>query len=205
MMGLSETRSTPIGARYVALARLALIAFIVLIAGCTPDSKNPLPEADRVAPDERLVGHWHGVFESADYVADITRRDALSLQISLTETLPIGKNPVSKTGYIAQAYAVGSRTVMAFHEMEPKPGDWRFAVVLLSGDDRVSLMFMNETFVRNEVFRSAFSGKIRTDDPTFPDVLITASPEEISNLIRNTDEAKMFNTPFGPFERLPAS
>jgi hypothetical protein len=188
-----------------AFARVALVAVVILVVGCTPDSKNPLPEADRVAPDERLIGHWHGVFESADYVAEITRKDPLTLQVSLIETLPVGNNPVTKAGYLAQAYAVGSRTIMAFHQMEPQPGDWRFAVALISGDDRVSLMFMNEKFVRDEVFRSAFSGKIRTDDPTFPDVLITAKPEEISNLIRNTDEAKMFNMPFGPFERQPAS
>ena len=197
---LSHMKST-----IAALARFALVMLVVLISGCTPESKNSLPETNRVTPDERLIGHWHGTVESADYIADVTRKDTLTLQIELTETLPVGNNPVTKTGYLANVYVVGSRTVIAFHEMEPKPANWRFAVVLLSGDDRVSLMFMNETFVRNEVFRSAFSGVIRTDDPTFPDVLITATPEEISNLILNTDEAKMFNVPFGPLERQPAS
>lgn len=181
------------------------LGLVVLLTACTPESRNSLPGGDRIAPDERLIGHWHATFESADYIADVTRVDPLTLHIVLTETLPIGQHPVTKTGYLANTYAVGGRTVFAFHEMEPVPANWRFAVVLFSGDDRVSLMFMNEKFVRNEVFRSAFSGIIRTDDPTFPDVLITAKPGEIANLIRNTDEARLFNVPFGPFERQPAS
>jgi hypothetical protein len=203
--GMNRSTGSAARSAFKAFARAALgLSFgLIVLIGCTPESRNPLPDGDRVAPDARLIGHWHASIEGADYVADITRNDALSLHIALTETLPIGKQPVTKTGYLADVYAIGSRTVMAFHEIEPEPANWRFAVALLTGDDRASLMFMNGKFVRGEVFRAAFNGIIRTDDPTFPDVLITAKPEDIATLIRNTDETKLFNVPFGPFERQP--
>jgi hypothetical protein len=185
-----------------ALAIACAMAFLV-IAGCTPESRNHLPDKDRIAPDERLIGHWHGNVEGADYVAEVTRSDPLTLHLALTETLPIGKQPVTKTGYLINVYVVGSRTVLAIRDIEPTPGNWRFAVVVFGGDDRVTLMFMDGKFVRNEVFRSALGGIIQTDDPTFPDVLLTANPDDLSTFIHNTDEARLFDVPFGVFERQP--
>ena len=141
------------------------------------------------------------MIDGADYLIDITQADPLTVYVALTETLPVGDKPVTKIGYAANMYAIGSRTIIAFHEIEPKPAYWRFAVLLFSGDDRASLVFMDEKFVRNEVFRSALAGIIRTDDPTFPDVLLTASSDDLATFIRGNDEAKVFDIPFGPFER----
>jgi hypothetical protein len=175
----------------------------LLIAGCTPESRNHLPDKDRIAPDERLIGRWHANVEGADYVAEVTRSDPLTLHLALTETLPIGKQPVTKTGYLINVYVVGSRTALALRDAEPTLGNWRFAVAVFGGDDRVSPMFMDGKFVRNEVYRAALGGIIQTDDPTFPDVLLTASPDDLSAFIRNTEEARLFNVPFGTFEREP--
>ncbi len=185
-----------------ALAIAGAMAFLV-ISGCTPESRNHLPDKDRIAPDARLIGHWHANVEGADYVADVTRVDPLTLHIALTETLPIGKQPVTKTGYLINAYVVGSRTVLAIRDAEPKLGNWRFAVTVFAGDDRITLMFMDEKYVRRDVFRSALAGIIQTDDPTFPDIVLTASSDDLSAYIRNTDEARLFNVPFGTFEREP--
>jgi hypothetical protein len=185
-----------------ALVIACAMAFLVMV-GCTPESRNHLPDKDRIAPDERLIGHWHGNVEGADYVAEVTRSDPLTLHLALTETLPIGKQPITKTGYLVSVYVVGSRTVLAIRDAEPKLGNWRFAVVVFGGDDRVSLMFMDGKFVRNEVYRAALAGNIETDDPTFPDVVLSATPDELSTFIRNTEEARLFNVPFGTFEREP--
>jgi len=185
-----------------ALAVVCALALLV-IAGCTPESRNHLQDKDRIAPDARLIGHWHGNVEGADYVADVTRSDPLTLHLALTETLPIGKQPVTKTGYLVSVYVVGSRTVLAIRDAEPALGNWRFAVAVFAGDDRVTLMFMDGKFVRNEVYRAALGGVIQTDDPTFPDVVLTANPDDLSTFIRNTDEARLFNVPFGAFERQP--
>ena len=185
-----------------ALAIVCATALLV-IAGCTPESRNHLPDKDRIAPDARLIGHWHANVDGADYVADVTRIDPLTLHLALTETLPIGKQPITKTGHLINVYVVGSRTVLAIRDVGPKPGNWRFAAVVFGGDDRVTLMFMDGKFVRNEVYRAALGGVIQTDDPTFPDVLLTASPDDLSTFIRNTEEVRLFNVPFGTFEREP--
>lgn len=185
-----------------AFALVCALACLVL-AGCTPESRNHLPDKDRIAPDARLIGRWHANVDGADYVADVTRSDPLTLHLALTETLPIGKQPVTRTGYLINVYVVGSRTVLAVRDAEPTLGNWRFAVVVYGGDDRVTLMFMDGKFVRNEVYRAALGGVIQTDDPTFPDVLLTASPDDLSTFIRNTEEGRLFNVPFGTFEREP--
>ena len=185
-----------------AYAVAGALAFLA-IAGCTPESRNHLPDKDRIAPDARLIGNWRGNVEGADYVAEVTRSDELTLHIALTETLPIGQQPVTKTGYLVSAYVVGSRTVLAIRDVKPTPGNWRFAVAVYGGDDRITLMFMDGKFVRNEVYRAALGGVIQTDDPIFPDVVLTASADDLSAFIRNTEEMRLFNVPFGTFERQP--
>jgi len=182
---------------------LALVGLSAGLAGCTPESRNTLPEKDRIAPDERLIGRWHATVDGADYVAEVTRADALTLNVALVETLPVGKRPVTRTGYRAGVYTVGSRTILAAQDVEPTPGNWRFAVMLFSGDDRVTLMFMDEHYVFMEVNRAAFPGTIRTNDPMFPDVVITASSTDLEAFIRSASEGRMFTVPFGPFERQP--
>jgi hypothetical protein len=117
--------------------------------------------------------------------------------------LSVGKRPVTRTGYRASVYTVRSRTILAAQDVEPTPGNWRFAVMLFSGDDRVTLMFMDEHYVFMEVNRAAFPGTVRTNDPMFPDVAITAGSDDLETFIRSASEGRMFAVPFGPFERQP--
>lgn len=182
----------------------ALAAIVALaVVACTPESLHTLPDKARIAPDARLIGRWQARVDGVDYVAEVTRADPLTLRVALTETLPVGQRPVTKTAYGANVYAVGPRTILAARELEPTPGNWRFAAVLLTGDDRVTLMFMDDKVVYPEVNRAAFPGTIRTFDPTFPDIVMTANPADLEAFIRNNDTTRLFAVPFGPFERLP--
>ncbi|HET9149087.1 MAG TPA: hypothetical protein VFO61_01295, partial [Alphaproteobacteria bacterium] len=136
-----------------------------------------------------------------DYVAEVMPVDALTLRVTLDEDVPDGKAPETETTYLLQAYAVGNRTVLGLHRIESKPDTWRFAAFVFADPSRVTLLFMNDKVIRPEVDRTALSGLIRTRDPTFPDILLTASPEALAAYIRSTDEAKLFSFVFGPFER----
>jgi hypothetical protein len=200
---LPSIRARRFAARVLAFcATAAVLLTLVSLAGCTPQSKNPLPESDRIAPDGRLVGRWQASIRGADYAAEVMPVDALTLRVTLDKTLPAGKAPETETAYLLRAYAVGSRTVLGLRQIEPKPGAWRFAAFVFADPSRVTLLFMDDQVVRQVANRAAPSDLIRTSSaPASPDILLTASPKELDTYIRSTDEAELFNVVFGPFER----
>lgn len=189
-----------------------LIAFaVVLLAGCTPESKNGLPEDFRIAPEARFVGNWQGGNDDAglpgtSVAARLTVDPAepLDLIADIDETWRStrGEHKRALKGRL-RFYDIAGRRVVAIlrEDVTPERRTWRFATYRFGGDDSLVLYFMDEARLYTQINNGALHGKIRGGEKAFPDLLITADASAVAGLIRYSDPAQLFSVRLGPLAR----
>jgi hypothetical protein len=193
-----------------------LIGFAaLLLASCTPESREALPESFRVAPDLRFVGAWRGgnevgVLQGDEVLAQLKVDPAEPLDLLMTarETWRTTQGPHSRTlqGRL-RFYNVVGRQVVAVQRLDAdgqadsEAATWRFATYRFGGNDGVALYFMDEEQMRWRVNNGILHGKIRGGEPAFPDVLLMEAPDNVAAIIRTVDPAVLFTARLGPFTR----
>lgn len=186
---------------YRAWLGLLLVVPLLGLSACTPESRNTLPDENRIAPDARLLGQWRAEPDSDDFRIHVSRRDGLEFSVATTETVGGGAaRRIHKVEYRLRAFDVGGRSILAVQELGRDPA-WRFVIYRLSGDDSVTLFTMDESPVRQLIEAGRLPGTVSGAAADFAEVMITASPARLVALIRDEDAARLFSTRLGPFVR----
>lgn len=183
----------------------------LVLAACTPESRQGLPEDFRIAPDARFIGAWRGGNEvGALQGSEITARLVVDPAEPLDLLLAGEENWRSTRGVnhrdikgVLRFYDIAGRRVVAIRRLDGAADEqtWRFAIYRFGGGDSLQLYFMDEPRLRQLIFNGALYGKIRGGEPEFPDLLITAEPDKIAALIRSSDPAALFTARLGPLAR----
>jgi hypothetical protein len=198
----------------------AITSFLIfftatLIAACTPESRETLPESFRVAPDLRFVGTWRGgnevgLLQGDQVVVQLKVDPAAPLDLLMTanETWRTTQGPHQrKLQARARFYNIVGRQIVAVQRLDADGkanGDeatWRFATYRFGGNDGMALYFMDEEQMRWRVNNGLLHGKIRGGEPQFPDVLLIEDSANIATIIRTVDPAVLFTARLGPFTR----
>lgn len=184
---------------------LVVVPLLGLFA-CTPESRNSLPDENRVAGDSRLIGLWRAEPDSDDFRIQVTRRDALEFAAVTTETARTEQGSrVHRVEYRLRFFDVGGRAILAIQELADKPGrepSWLLATYRFDDANSATLLLMDEERIRLLVQGGQLPGAIRGADTQFRELLITAPPAALAELIQSNDPARLFTARVGPFIRL---
>ena len=190
---------------------IAAAATLALAVGCTPESKNGLPEDFRIAPEARFVGVWKGGNDDANLPGttlaarlSVDPAEPLDLIAEIDETWRStrGDHKRALKGRL-RFYDIAGRRVVAVLREDGPPDTraWRFATYRFGGDDSLLLYFMDEKRLYEQINNGALHGKIRGGEKEFPDLLLTAESDKIAALIRTSDPAQLFTARLGPLAR----
>lgn len=190
--------------------RFGLIFALLALCACTPESRNTLPDDYRIALDERLLGTWRPESDGDDFRIQVSERGPREFAARTSEsvTTESGGTRIRFVEYRLQEFDVEGRRILAIQELVQTPGreaSWLFATYHVSQRDdttSVSLFLMDETHVRRLVQSGQLGGTIRGAETQFPEVFITAPPEALDDLIRNTEPSRLFTLRAGPFARV---
>ncbi|HEU0071504.1 MAG TPA: hypothetical protein VFS04_09430 [Alphaproteobacteria bacterium] len=191
---------------------IAAAATLALGVGCTPESKNGLPEDFRIAPEARFVGAWQGGNDDANLPGttlaarlSVDPAEPLDLIADIDETWRStrGEHKRALKGRLRFYDVAGRRVVAVLREDgSPEARTWRFATYRFGGDDSLVLYFMSEARLYEQINNGALHGKIRGGEKEFPDLLVTAESDKIATLIRTSDPSQLFAARLGPLARV---
>jgi hypothetical protein len=189
-------------------AFIAMILILVtpLMAACTPESKKSLPEATRIAVDDRLVGTWSARVLGNDYVASVTKAGGGELDVVLRTTrlnaLNAGRPPIESRHKLAFFDLAGARVIA---ERGPSLADdrtvYRFTEYDVAADGSITFRYASQKEILRFVLPLKLRADLRSAGRTFRDVLLTADSEQIAAFMGSIKSDKMFDVAFGPFKQ----
>lgn len=186
------------------LGLLVIVPLLGLFA-CTPESRNSLPDEMRVAGDSRLLGLWRAEPDSDDFRVQVSQRDAREFLAVTTETAKTEQGSrIHRVEYRLRFFDVGGRSIVAIQELGGTSGrepSWLLATYGFDGNS-AALLLMDEERIRLLIQGGRLAGTVRGADTQFPELLITAPPAALAELIQGNDPARLFTARVGPFIRL---
>jgi hypothetical protein len=187
------------------LGLLVVVPLLGLLA-CTPESRNSLPDENRAAGDSRLLGLWRAEPDSDDFRIQVSQRDPQEFLAVTTETAKTEQGSrVHRVEYRLRFFDVGGRSILAIQELgerQRREPSWLLAAYSVDEGNGAMLFFMDEERIRLLVQGGHLAGAIRGADTQFPELLITAPPAALAELIRSNDPARLFTARVGPFIRV---
>lgn len=169
---------------------LAGAAFLIL-AGCVPESENPVAAADPAKTDPRLWGSWLSEEEDGFSIAHVFALEDGRLQITLAE------HDVEGVGTISEAYEG--------HTTQLPSGDYLNALVTgeesgyvigkyaFTGTNQVSIAFVSSQVLEQAIKDGKLKGTI-TPETGGNDVRITATSEQWQTYLASAP-ADLFGEP----------
>ena len=186
--------------------RLLVVVPLLSLFACTPESRNSLPDENRIAPDARLLGQWRAEPDSDDFRIQVAQRDPLEFSAVTSETVKTEKGTrIHIVEYRLRAFDIGGRTILAIQELGQaltREPTWLFATYRIDGEDGAALFLMDESRIRQLILGGDLPGVIRDSETQLPELLITATPSALAELIRDTEPARLFTARVGPFVRV---
>lgn len=186
--------------------RLLVVVPLLSLCACTPESRNSLPDENRVAPDARLLGHWRAEPDSDDFRIQVSQRDPLEFTAVTSETVKTEKGTrIHIVEYRVRSFDVDGGQILAIQELGQaldREPSWLFATYRLDEKNGVALFMMDEKHIRQLILGGDLPGVIRGAETQFPELLITATPEALAELIKGSDPERLFTARVGPFVRV---
>lgn len=185
---------------------LLLVVPLLALFACTPESRNSLPEENSVAGDSRLLGLWRAEPDSDDFRIQVTQRDPREFLAVTTETAKTEQGDrVHRVEYRLRFFYVDGRSILAIQELgqpQDREPSWLLATYRFDEKNSATVLFMDEERIRLLVHGGHLAGAIRGADTQFPELLITAPPAALAELIQSNDPARLFTARVGPFIRV---
>jgi hypothetical protein len=192
--------------RYRTWLGLLVVAPLLALFACTPESRNSLPDESRVVGDSRLLGLWRAEPDSDDLRVQVSQRGPQEFFAVTTETAKTEQgSSIHRDEYRLRFFDVGGRSILAVQELSQAPGrepSWLLATYRFDEGNSVTLFFMDEERIRLLVQGGHLPGTIRGADTQFPELLVTAPPAALAELIGSNDPARLFTARVGPFIRV---
>ena len=186
---------------------LAACAFALLLAGCLPESVNPVtpPEAGLDAPE--LVGLWRSDQEDATLYVHVLRGDGPALKIVAVGHDDDGTG--SADFYVGHVSQVGARRYLNLRAADAPPDESPSYLIFgyEPGDDEgVTVLFLSADTLARAVTEGRLAGEV-TRSSMGPTVRLTGSGEEIAAYLNETEPKQLFDQTieFQPVPITPAA
>ena len=181
--------------RTTARAAAALLAAAMLLAGCLPQSKQPIDSLDHAIPEARLAGVWTGTADDetiyAHFLPDGAAFDVVVVSHRQGTDGPGG----SWSHYWLYPTRLGEQTYFNAHQIsdggKPSDAEWFYFVrYQIAADGALSLWTMSPDAVEKAVDQGL---KVKgTRDNFGVDLTIDATSAEIRDWLQKADQAKLF-------------
>jgi hypothetical protein len=161
-----------------------------VLAGCMPESKEPLAPPSAALPEPRLVGIWFARVEDDQVYLKIRRREGNWFDIANFNTAKEGKDTlVYYRGYITQA---GGRRIANLQEIGGANGGYFFATYRLESGNRLVVRFVGEKAIADAIKAGRLKGEVK-ESSLGNDVTITDDPARIADFLAGADAATLFD------------
>jgi hypothetical protein len=177
---------------YSSVVRVAAgLLLLATLAGCMPESKEPLAPATAALPEPRLVGTWFARIEDDQVYLKIRQRDGNWFDIANFNTDKDGKDTlVYYRGYITKA---GDRRFANLQEIGGgSNGSYFFATYRIESGNRLVIRFVGEKAVIDAIKSGRLKGDVK-ESSLGNDVQITDDPARIADFLATTDAATLFD------------
>lgn len=188
---------------HAVLRVLAAFAFLALLPGCVPESHSPASPPGDLGVDGSALGDWAGTVDDIPTEIHIAQRNEAILDVTVRENWgpdENGQDDWSESHYWVHFTDAGDYYVLNVAFDSDYGTRYYFADYGFNEDGSLTLWFMSETVVTEEIRSGRLAGEI-TSDEYGDSVTITAAPEAILAMIRTHPREEMFDFAYGPFYR----
>ncbi|HTO83862.1 MAG TPA: hypothetical protein VMQ73_16600 [Methylomirabilota bacterium] len=173
-----------------AVRAVAGLLLSAVLAGCMPESKEPLAPPSAALPEPRLVGTWFARMEDDQVYLKIRQRDGNWFDIASFDTAKDGKDTlVYYRGYITQA---GSRRIANLQEIGGGTNGYFFATYRLESANRLVVRFVGEKAVADAIKAGRLKGEVK-ESSLGNDVTIADEPARVADFLAGADAATLFD------------
>jgi|SRR5215470_5880968 len=173
-----------------AVRAVAGLLLSAVLAGCMPESKEPLAPPSSALPEPRLVGTWFARMDDDQVYLKIRQRDGNWFDIASFDTAKDGKDTlVYYRGYITQA---GSRRIANLQEIGSGTNGYFFATYRLESANRLVVRFVGEKAVADAIKAGRLKGEVK-ESSLGNDVTISDEPAHIADFLAGADAATLFD------------
>ena len=171
---------------------IAGLLLAVTLAGCMPESKEPLAPISAALAEPRLVGTWMAKIEDDTVYLRIRQRDGNLLDIANFSVDENGKDTL--VYYSAHVTEVGGKRFANLREIGSSSGNYFFASYGLDGSNRLVVRFVAEKAVIDAVKAGRLKGKV-TESSVGDDVEIDDEPARLAAFLTSTEPSVLFDKP----------
>lgn len=174
-------------------ARLATAcALALLVAGCLPDSVNPLTPPEQAAEAPELFGLWQATIEDGTLYTHIYRSEGNRLAVVTVEHDGDGSGDTDR--YAAHVSEVGGRRFINVQtDAAAATGTMLYSIFgyEVGGGGTLTIGFLSTDLLADAIAAGKLSGNV-SEDAFGRSVRLTGSGEEIARLLAETDPATLY-------------
>jgi hypothetical protein len=172
---------------------LAACGLALLLAGCLPESVNPLTPPEQALEAPELLGLWRSEVDDAVLFIHVLRGDGNQLEVVAVGHEADGSG--STDLYIGHVAQIGTRRYVSLQTVDVRPDDspsyWIVAYEP-GDDDGVTLLFLSADTLAQAVTDGRLTGEV-SQDSLGQSVRLTGSGQEIAAFLAETDAKELFD------------
>ena len=180
--------------RIVFVLMLVMLAALP-VAGCLPESRNPVGPLVNAIEDERLFGVWFVRFEDENIVLHILKDRDRRFDLAVVSHRADGAGAIDLyQGYVS---AAGDRRFISLQSSEDSGADisnpelnYLIASYELDGNERLTVRFLTEQPLVDAIAAGRLAGEVTDNgDELTRSVLLTSDSEQLSAYLAAGDPA----------------
>jgi hypothetical protein len=183
--------------------RLAAVACAaVLLAGCLPESENPIAPLAAAVDDPDVAGAWSSHQENEIIYLHVVRQDGNLFQLVWIDHFVDGRGHF--VGFDAYITPIGGRR---FVNLVPRDGGDSglsgghvFGAYEYTADDQLTIRLVRNEAIESAINAGQLRGRVERNTPE-ADVLITDESARIADFLAAADPAALFAEPL-TFQRV---
>ena len=187
--------------------RLIAVAAAMVLAGCIPDSINPLGDPAAETADTEVIGQWIGTLDGTPTKMEVTAEDGAMLSFRLETDLANGDREwVMLKGFPAAVENERYMNVKLFAEedkvYDPRDENYYIFRYNIRSDGTLNVWAMGEQPVVNAIVDGFVNGAV---DPSSEGrvIHITDSTIVVRQLIEVSNPDRLFPVKYASFRRMP--
>ena len=172
---------------------LAACGLALLLAGCLPESLNPLTLPEQALEAPEILGLWRSEVDDATLFIHVLRGDGNQLEVVAVGHEADGSG--STELYVGHVSQIGLRRYVNLQTVDARPDDspsYWFVAYEPGDDDEVTLLFLSADTLARAVADGRLTGET-SQDSLGQNVRLTGSGQEIAAFLAETDAKELFD------------